>query len=269
MLGAIASDVIGSGYERNKAWQQVRSPAFDPLFARRAHFTDDTVLTIAVADSILRAADLTDVLKEYAGMYPGAGYGSTFARWAASDDREPYGSWGNGSAMRVSPVGFAYDSLEEVLVRAKWSAEVTHNHPDGIAGAQATAAAVFLARTGGTRDDIRDYVERKFGYDLGLPLDELRPAFRFDVSCPGTVPPALQAFLESTDYESAVRLAVSLGGDADTLACIAGAVAGAFYGVPADIRRQALERLDDHLCGVVEAFEERFPAAARASEPPA
>jgi ADP-ribosylglycohydrolase len=263
MLGAIAGDIIGSVYERNRAWQTVRSPAFEPLFARRARFTDDTVLTAAVADSILRGADLTDVLKEYARMYPGAGYGAIFARWAESDDREPYGSWGNGSAMRVSPVGFAYDSLAEVLVRAKWSAEVTHNHPDGVAGAQATAAAVFLARTGSTKDEIREYVERKFGYDLGTPLDELRPAFGFDVSCPGTVPPALRAILESTDYESAVRLAVSLGGDADTLACIAGAVAGAYYGVPADIRREALDRLDDHLREVVAAFEERYPGAGR------
>jgi ADP-ribosylglycohydrolase len=263
MLGAIAGDIIGSVYERNKAWQAVRSPAFEPLFAPRARFTDDTVLTAAVADGILRGADLADVLKEYARMYPGAGYGAIFARWAGSDDREPYGSWGNGSAMRVSPVGFAYDSLEEVLVRAKWSAEVTHNHPDGVKGAQATAAAVFLARTGTPKDEIREYVERKFGYDLGTPLDELRPGFVFDVSCAGTVPPALRSFLEADGYEGAVRLAVSLGGDADTLACIAGGVAGAYYGVPAEVRREALGRLDDHLRGVVEAFEERFPAAGR------
>jgi ADP-ribosylglycohydrolase len=150
--------------------------------------------------------------------------------------------------------------LEEVLLRARWTAEVTHNHPEGIAGAQATAAAVCLARTGSSKDDIREFIERKFGYDLTTSLDELRPRYRFDVSCRGSVPPALRAFLESTDYESAVRLAISLGGDCDTIACIAGGVADAYYGgVPADIRAQALARLDERLRRVVEEFESRYP----------
>jgi ADP-ribosylglycohydrolase len=263
MLGAIAGDIIGSVYEGNLAWQHVRHAAFEPLFAPKARFTDDTVLTVAVADHVLHGGDLVDVLKEYARAYPHAGYGGTFARWAESDSREPYNSWGNGSAMRVSPVGFAYDLLDEVLVRARWSAEVTHNHPDGVAGAQATAAAIHLARSGRGKAAIRDFLERQFGYDLGGRLDELRPTYCFDVSCRGSVPPAVLAFLESSDYESAVRLAISLGGDADTLACIAGGIAQAYYGgVPEDIRRQALARLDDRLRQVVEEFEARFPVGA-------
>lgn len=259
MLGAIAGDIIGSVYEGKKAWEEVKHPRFEPLFDAEARFTDDTVLTVAVAESILHGGDLVDLLKEYARSYPGAGYGGTFRRWAESDDREPYNSWGNGAAMRVSPVGFAYDVLDEVLLRARWTAEVTHNHPDGIQGAQATAAAVYLARTGNSKEEIRDYIERKFPYDLSARLDDLRPVYRFDVSCRGSVPPALLAFFESTGYEDAVRLAVSLGGDSDTIACIAGAVAQAYYGgVPSPIREEALARLDDRLRGVLSEFEERF-----------
>jgi ADP-ribosylglycohydrolase len=259
MLGTIAGDIIGSVYEGKKAWKLARTPDFEPLFDPRARFTDDTVLTVAVAEGILHGGDLVDLLKDYARSYPGAGYGGTFRGWAESDERAPYSSWGNGAAMRVSPVGFAYDSLDEVLIRARWTAEVTHDHPEGIRGAQATAAAVFLARTGHGKEEIRATIERKFGYDLSQRLDDLRPTFRFDVSCQGTVPPALVAFLESDDYEHAVRLAVSLGGDADTLAAIAGGIAQAYYGgVPAPIREQALARLDVRLAAVVEEFEGRF-----------
>ena len=257
MLGAIAGDIIGSVYE---GWSGGMSPDFRPLFDPLARFTDDTVLTVAVAESLLRGGDLVDVLKAYARAYPRVGYGGTFLRWARSDDRRPYNSWGNGSAMRVSPVGHAHDTLETVVATARATAEVTHNHPEGIKGAQATAAAVFLARTGSGKDAIRAHIERSFGYDLAGPLDDLRPHFVFDVSCQGTVPPALLAFLESTSYEHAVRLAVSLGGDTDTLAAIAGAVAGAFYGVPDPIRVEALSRLDDRLRGVVAEFETRFPS---------
>jgi ADP-ribosylglycohydrolase len=259
MIGAIAGDMIGSVYEGKSAWLRLRTPDFEPLFNPRSCFTDDTVLTVAVAESILHGSDLTAVFKDYARRYPGAGYGGRFAEWAASDDPEPYGSWGNGSAMRVSPVGFAYDMLDEVMLRAGWTAEVTHNHPEAVAGAKAAAGAVYLARTGSSKSEIAEFVQRKFGYDLSASLDEIRPAFRFDVSCRGTVPPAIRAFLESTDYENAVRLAVSLGGDADTIACITGGIAEAFYGVPEEIRRQAMERLDEPMRGVVEAFEARFP----------
>jgi ADP-ribosylglycohydrolase len=259
VLGAIAGDIIGSVYESNRAWERVKSPDFEPLFAERARFTDDTVLTVAVADVILGGGDLVDLFKEYARAYPAAGYGSSFRIWAQSDSREAYQSWGNGSAMRVSPVGHAYTMLDEVLLRARWSAQVTHDHPEGIQGAQAIAAAIFLARTGSDKGEIADFVERRFHYDLSRSIAEIRPGHCFDSSCRGTVPPALIAFLEATDYESAVRLAVSLGGDCDTLACIAGAVAEAYYGgVPGAIREQALARLDDRLRGVIAEFESRF-----------
>jgi ADP-ribosylglycohydrolase len=262
MLGAIAGDVIGSVYEGKKAWQRERRPDFEPLFAANARFTDDTVLTVAVADSILHGTDLVDLLKEYARAYPDAGYGGTFRNWAASDNREPYNSWGNGSAMRVSPVGFAYPLLDEVLLRARWTADVTHNHPEGVKGAQAVAAAVFLARTGSSKGEIRALIERKFGYDLAPTIEDIRPSYRFDVSCQGSVPQAIIAFLDSTDFESAVRLAVSLGGDADTIACIAGGIAHAYYGgVPEAIREQTLARLDQRLRDVVAAFEARYQAA--------
>ena len=269
MLGVIAGDVIGSVYENKKAWQSLKSPDFEPLFHARARPTDDTVLTVAVAQWLLTGADLAGLLKEYAGRYPGAGFGGEFKRWAASDSAAPYGSWGNGSAMRVSPVAYAFDTLAEVLHAAKESARVTHDHPEGIKGAQATAAAIYLARTGADKPAIRDEVERRFGYDLGFTAEEIRPSFGFDSSCQGTVPPALVAFLDSTGYESAVRLAVSLGGDADTLSCIDGGIAPAFYGgVPGPIRAGALLRLDDELRGVVAAFEARFPAAAERGESP-
>jgi ADP-ribosylglycohydrolase len=261
MLGAIAGDVIGSVYEGKKAWHNLRTPDFEPLFADAARFTDDTVLTIAVAESILYGTDLVDLLKEYARAYPDAGYGGSFKNWAASVDREPYNSWGNGSAMRVSPVGFAYSGLDEVLLRARWTAEVTHNHPDGVKGAQTVAAAIFLARIGTSKGQISDFIEKKFGYDLTPTIEDIRPGYRFDVSCQGSVPQAIIAFLDSTDFESAVRLAVSLGGDADTIACMAGGIAQAYYGgVPAEIREQTLARLDDRLRGVVEAFEAKYPA---------
>jgi ADP-ribosylglycohydrolase len=259
MLGAIAGDIIGSIYERKKAWQEQRNPHFEPLFAPKARFTDDTVLTVAVAEHILHGVDLVDLFKDYARAYPDAGYGGTFLQWSMTEDSQPYGSWGNGSAMRVSPVGFAFDDLDEVLIRARWTAEVTHNHPEGIKGAQAAAAAIYHARTGSSKDEIRDYIERKFGYDLSQTIDQIRPAYTFDVSCQGSVPQAILAFLESDEYEHAVRLAVSLGGDADTLACIAGGIAQAYYGgVPTPIRDQAMGRLDDRLRGVVAEFEARF-----------
>jgi ADP-ribosylglycohydrolase len=260
MLGAIAGDMIGSVYEGRSSWHQTKTPYFEPLFAPRARFTDDTVLTLAVADSILHGGDLVDLLKQYTLAYPNAGYGGQFVRWAVSPQREPYYSWGNGSAMRVSPVGFAYAMLDEVLLRARWTAEVTHNHPEGIKGAQAVAAAVFLARTGSSKEEIRGFIERKFGYDLRGSIESIRPSYRFDVSCQGSVPQAILAFLDSTDFENAVRLAVSLGGDCDTIACMTGGMAQAYYGaVPAAIREETLARLDDRLRTVVEEFEARYP----------
>ncbi|MGF1577948.1 MAG: ADP-ribosylglycohydrolase family protein [Gemmataceae bacterium] len=253
MLGAIAGDIIGSIYE----WQALKSKRF-PLFDTESCFTDDTVLTIAVADWILHDRDLVDTFHDYFHAYPQAGYGGNFTRWAGYRKRKPYNSWGNGSAMRVSPVGFAYDTLEEVLTRAEQSAAVTHDHPEGIRGAQATAAAIFLAKQGNDKDVVKTYITETFGYDLDQTLDDIRPRYTFDVSCQGSVPQSIRAFLESTDYADAVKNAVSLGGDADTMACIAGGIAEAHYGLPELIATEALARLDGRLRNVVEQFRERF-----------
>jgi ADP-ribosylglycohydrolase len=254
MLGAIAGDVIGSVHEASAT----KTKDF-PLFTHESRFTDDTVLTVAVADGLLHGGDYVGALHEYFHAYPHAGYGGTFFRWGGFRIREPYNSWGNGSAMRVSPVAYAFDSLEEVLHEAKRSAEVTHDHEHGIRGAQAVAAAVFLARTGAGKERTRRYTEEQFGYFLDERLDDIRPTYGFDVSCQGSVPQSILAFLESADFEDAVRNAISLGGDADTMACIAGAIAEAHYGgVPADIEEEVLERLDERLRGVAAAFRERY-----------
>lgn len=256
MLGAIAGDIIGSVYET----RPIKTPFFYPLFDALCHPTDDTILTVALAESILYDDDFVVTLKDFYRRYPHAGYGGTFARWAQSTSCQPYNSWGNGSAMRVSPVGFAYRTLEEVLEKAKASAAVTHNHPEGIKGAQATASAIFLARTGQSKEQIKTFIADTFGYDLSRSLDDIRPDYAFDVSCQGTVPPAIRAFLEATDYENAVRLAISLGGDSDTLACITGGIAEAFYGgVPSEIAETVWDMLNDHLAEIVREFNRRFP----------
>jgi ADP-ribosylglycohydrolase len=225
MLGAIAGDIIGSVYEARPI-KTTRFPLFHPL----CRFTDDTVLTVALADSLMHGHTYVDQLKRYYRAYPRAGYGGSFHQWAQSERSDPYNSWGNGSAMRVSPVGFAFGSMDEVLEHAKRSAEVTHDHPEGIKGAQAVASAVFLARNKQTKEQIKNYIETTFGYDLDRTLDEIRPRYEFQVSCQKSVPQAIRAFLESDDFENAVRLAISLGGDSDTLACMAGGIAQAFYG---------------------------------------
>lgn len=259
MLGAIAGDMIGSVYEGRKQWQLDRSPDFTPLFAPQARFTDDTVLTVAVAEYRLRGGDLVQLFKDAVASYPTAGYGKQFKRWALSDDEQPYGSWGNGAAMRVSPIGFSYPTLDEVLAAAKQSARVTHTHPDAVAGAQAIAAAIFLARSGGDKNAIAAYIERKFGYDLAPTVDELRMGYSFSSRAQDSVPHAIIAFLDSDDFEHALRLAVSLGGDTDTLASMAGGIAQAFYGeLPEPIRRAAWQRLDDSMRATVAAFEARF-----------
>lgn len=256
MLGAIAGDIIGSIYEVNN----LKSKDF-PLFHPDSRFTDDTVLTVAVADSIINQTSYLDNFKQYFRRYPNAGYGGKFIQWASSEEVEPYNSWGNGSAMRVSPVGFAFDDLYIVQQQAKRSAEVTHNHPEGIKGAQATAVAIFLARSGYSKAKIKSYVESKFGYDLNPKLDDLRPHYSFDVSCQGSVPQAIIAFLESTDFEDAIRNAVSLGGDSDTIACIAGGIAQAFYGgVPETIAQEVWSRLDEPLRQTTEAFMNQYGA---------
>jgi ADP-ribosylglycohydrolase len=254
MLGAIAGDVIGSVHEG----AGTKTKDF-PLFVRDSTFTDDTVLTVAVADSLLGRNSYVEAFHDYFHAYADAGFGGTFFRWAGRRQREPYNSWGNGSAMRVSPVAYAHETLDAVLEEAKRSAEVTHNHEHGIRGAQATAAAIFLARTSHNKDQIRQYTTEKFGYSLDQTLDEIRPNYRFDVSCQGSVPQSIFAFLESNSYEDAIRNAISLGGDADTMACIAGGIAEAFYGgVPEPIKTKVLGIMDDRLRGVLEEFGERF-----------
>ncbi|MCJ7529398.1 MAG: ADP-ribosylglycohydrolase family protein [Anaerolineales bacterium] len=254
MIGAIAGDIIGSVYE----YHNIKTTKF-PLFDPNCFFTDDSVLTIALADAIMNQCSYETTMKEYYARYPDAGFGCFFHQWAQSHPSKPYHSWGNGAAMRISPVGFVYSSLDEVLAHAIEYTEITHNHPEGIKGAQATAAAIYLARTGKTKTEIKEYVTKSFGYDLSLTCDEIRPTYRFDESCQGTVPQAITAFLEADDYESAVRLAISLGGDSDTLACITGGMAQAFYGgVPANIAEKVLKILDDDLRQVTIQFMEKY-----------
>ena len=250
MLGAIAGDIIGSVYEHFN----IKSTEF-PLFRPESRFTDDTVLTIAIADSILNGEPYAQKLKEYYRHYPRAGYGFHFAQWASSDNAEPYNSWGNGSAMRVSPVGFAFGTLEEVLDQAASTAEVTHNHPEGIKGAQATASAIYLARSGSAKKEIAKFIQDRFGYDLSESLDSIREYYTFDVSCQGSVPQAIIAFLESNDYEDAIRKAISIGGDSDTIACIAGGIAEAFYGgIPESIELEVIAALDERLSKIIAKF---------------
>ncbi len=252
MLGAIAGDIIGSRFE----FDNHKSKAFD-LFSEESTFTDDTVHTVALAESLLTGTPYPQLLKRYYGYYPSAGYGRNFNNWARSDSLKPYNSYGNGSAMRVSPVGWFFDDLELTLQHARLSASVTHSHPEGIKGAEAVAGAIFLARQGGSRAQVKDFVSRRCGYDLERSLDEIRPEYTFHVSCQGSVPEAIIAFLEGEDFEDTIRNAVSIGGDSDTIACIAGGIAEAFYGgVPSAIADQAWARLDDRLQGVTRRFLE-------------
>jgi ADP-ribosylglycohydrolase len=254
MIGALTGDIVGSIYE----WDNIKTTDF-PLFQDRCFFTDDSVLTAALAEAILTGKNFESLLRHYYHRYPDAGYGGRFITWVKSLNPAPGNSWGNGAAMRISPVGWAYDSLAEVLKKAEAYTAVTHGHPEGIKGAQAVAAAVFLGRSGASKPQILNYVTNTFGYDLSRTCDEIRPCYGYDVSCRGTVPPAFAAFLDSTDFESALRLAVSLGGDSDTLACITGSIAEAYYGgVPEEIRRQTFTFLDNHLLQVCLEFSERF-----------
>ena len=254
MIGAIIGDIVGSVYEH----RPIKTTDF-PLLTPESHFTDDTVLTVAVADAILNGTDYADALAAYAARHPRAGYGTAFRKWAGAWERHPYDSLGNGSAMRVSPVGFAFEGVRAVVREATRSAEVTHNHPEGVTGAQAAALAVLLARRGQSKAAIKETIAMRFGYNLDRTLAEIRPTYSFDVTCQGTVPEAIIAFLEADSFEGAVRNAVSLGGDSDTLACIAGGIAEAFYGgVPGDIEEEALSKLTPDLCAVVAAFKARY-----------
>lgn len=254
IMGAIIGDTIGSVYE----FSNIKSTHF-PLFGKRTRFTDDSVLTVATMDSILHKIDYTRIYQNYGRIYPDAGYGNYFYEWIFNDDPEPYDSIGNGSAMRVSPVGWAYSTIDKVLFQAKRSAEVTHNHPEGIKGAQATASAVFLARTGKTKLEIKQFIETMFNYNLDRKLDDIRPTYFFDVTCPGSIPEAIIAFLESTDFESAIRLAISIGGDSDTIACIAGGISEAFYkDIPEYMIENTLRVLPWEMIKVIEDFSVKY-----------
>ncbi len=260
VLGAIAGDIIGSVYE----WNRIKTEDF-PLFRPDAFFTDDTVLTIAVADALLTDGDYVRAYRQWGREWPDADYGGRFRQWLMEDDPKPYESFGNGSAMRASPAAYAARSLEEVLRIAKETAELTHNHPEGVIGAQAVAGATFIARKAALDGDeasckreIKDFLQKHYGYDMQRAVAEIRPSYAFDETCQGSVPEALTCFLEATCFEDAVRKAVSLGGDADTQACIAGAPAGALWGVPEHIRQRTLGLLDAKMLRVLEAFAERF-----------
>jgi len=252
MIGAIAGDMIGSPYER----YPIKHTNFDPVVSA---FTDDTVLTIAIAYSIFNQADIASSLKKFAEKYYNLPYGGGFRRWIRSWDNRPYNSFGNGSAMRVSPVGFAYDSIDDVLHQAKRTAEVTHNHPEGIKGARATALAIYLARMGESKDTIRNEITERFSYNLNRTVDEIRPNYSFDVTCQGSVPESIVAFLDADSWEDAVKKSISLGGDADTMACITGGIAQAYYKeIPENIAEDVRNRLPPDLREVLNEFNMKY-----------
>lgn len=279
MYGAILGDIIGSPYEFD--FRNIKTKDF-PMFSRQSVFTDDSVMTIAVAEGAMNAifdarafaeanslaaadhnsfsdivlrANIIESLKIWGERFPNAGYGTRFYAWLFSDNTEPYNSYGNGSAMRVSSVGWLFDDMETTRRAARISAEVTHNHPEGIKGAEATAAAIFLARNGVSKNEIKEYITSEFGYDLSRTCDEIRPTYHHVESCQETVPEAITAFLEGNSFEDVIRTAVSLGGDSDTLTCIAGGIAEAYYGVPDEIMAGLTGRLPESFVSVLERFD--------------
>lgn len=256
MIGAIIGDIVGSRFE----WNNIKTKDFD-LFTAGCFFTDDSVMTIAVADALIRANGNLEILSEYAiesmqligRPFPDCGYGGSFYHWMYSDNPKPYGSYGNGAAMRVSACGFAAKSLEEAKALSKAVTEVTHNHPEGIKGAEATAVAIYLARSGYSIEEIQQHISTKY-YPMDFTLEEIRDTYEFNETCQDTVPQALKAFFESLDFEDAIRNAISIGGDSDTLAAITGGIAEAYYGVPQDIKDKALNYLDEDLLQIVNRF---------------
>ena len=262
MYGAILGDIIGSPYEFDRGEKTKDFPLFPP----HARFTDDTVMTIAVAEALISAGagaseenvkmDVVRLMRHWGRRYPRVGYGGMFRQWLVMEHPQPYGSFGNGSAMRVAAAGWLYDTLARTREAARQTAVVTHNHAEGIKGAEATASAIFLSRGGKPKEEIKEYIVREFGYDLLRTLDEIRPFYSMDATCQGSVPEAIISFLESTDFEDAVRNAVSLGGDTDTVACISGSIAEAFYGVPEALKAECRRRLPQEMLAVFDAFDE-------------
>ena len=253
MLGAVCGDIIGSVFE----FDNYKAKDFK-LFSVNSKFTDDTILTAAIADSLLNNGTYLSNVRKYFQLYPNAGFSRTFSQWANSNQETGYGSFGNGSAMRASPIGWAFESLEEVLEEAEATAKITHNHPEGIKGAKVVAGAIFIARNGGSKSEIQQFAETS-GYDTNFCLDDIRDAYKFDATCQGSVPQALVAFLESINFEDAIRNAVSIGGDSDTLACIAGGIAEAYYKfIPDNIKNPCLEILDERMRKICNSFSEEF-----------
>ena len=272
MFGAVLGDIVGSPYEFDH--HNYKAKDF-PLFCGRSEFTDDTVMTLAVADGLMKVrpedddetikSALVQSMQTIGRHYPCCGYGGRFYGWVFTDRPRPYNSFGNGSGMRVSAVGWFYDDLPTVLRMARLTAEVSHNHPEGIKGAQAVAAAVFLARTGKSKADIRAYVEQQFGYDLHRTCDEIRPTYHHVESCQESVPEAIIAFLEGTDWEDAIRNAVSIGGDSDTIAAMTGAIAEAYFGIPEMLKRECRSRLNRELREILTRSEPRMGPRANGS----
>lgn len=262
MIGAIVGDIVGSRFERHNC----RSKKFN-FFSNKSRFTDDTVMSLAICDALLHAkADFSDLSEKAVESmlnigrpYPRCGYGGRFRQWMYQDNPQPYCSYGNGSAMRVSGCGYVASSLEEVKYLSKCVTEVTHNHPEGLKGAEAVAVAVFMARTGSTIEQIKNHILDNY-YAIDFTLDEISDTYRFSSSCQYSVPQALEAFFESTDFEDAIRNAVFIGGDSDTIAAITGSIAGAYYGVSSRIRREAFAYLDERLQNILMEFESRYPA---------
>ena len=263
MLGAILGDIVGSPFEFD--YNNYKHKDF-LLLSEKSHFTDDTVMTVAVARGLMAGqgdaqktfAEVQHEMWRWGRAYPHAGYGGMFRRWLRAEHPQPYGSFGNGSAMRASAAGWLFDTLDKTLEIAKVTAEVTHNHPEGIKGAQATSAAIFLARTGHSKPEIKRYVEQTFDYDLNRTCDEIRPTYHHVETCQETVPEAIIAFLESVSFEDALRNAVSLGGDSDTLACITGGIAEAFYGMPPELQQETLKRLPEEMQETYELFRQNL-----------
>lgn len=262
MYGAILGDIIGSPFEFDRGR---KTKDFD-LFSKGCGYTDDSVMTVAIAEALIAVgpdATISEIkeaviagMQDWGERYPYAGYGGSFRHWLRESNPKPYGSYGNGSAMRVSAVGWLYPSMERTREVAKATAAVTHNHKEGIKGAESTACAIFMARNGASKEEIKSYVEQEYHYDLNRTLDEIRPTYHHVESCQETVPQAIIAFLESKNYEDAIRNAVSLGGDTDTLAAITGGIAEAFYGMPAILRAECRDRLPEEMLQVVSVFDE-------------
>lgn len=260
MIGAIIGDIVGSRYERIN----IKTKEFD-LFSPRCRCTDDSIMTLAVADAILKCnndySNLSNIainsMQELGKKYPGAGYGLHFNKWIHSDNPQPYGSYGNGAAMRVSPCGYAAKTIDDAITLSNHVTKVSHNHIEGIKGAEAVSVAVFLARQKNSMDDIKKHIMNNY-YNIDFTLDEIRSSYKFDVSCQNSVPQAMQAFFESNSFEDAIRNAISIGGDSDTIGAITGSIAGAYYGIPEDITNKALKYLDDYLKEILFKFEETF-----------